>query len=125
MRSIQCVDTLTRADRLITGPQIDADLQICSRTRSNWILQKKLPAPDCYINGRPRWRLASFLAYKARLMAGPSGTGTCGICGNLFPRGREDQLFCSSKCRTRAWRVRRSVSTASHSHSDEYREVSQ
>jgi hypothetical protein len=63
-------DTSTRVDpeRLIDGAYIDADLGIVDRTRRNMVRRGDLPEPVGYLGGRARWRLADYLAARARLL---------------------------------------------------------
>jgi hypothetical protein len=63
--------TLNPDERLIYGPDIDADLGIGGggRTRRKMVKDKRLPEPAGYIGGRPAWRLCDYLEARAKLLA--------------------------------------------------------
>jgi hypothetical protein len=62
---------LDPTQRLIDGPDIDADLGISGggRTRRKMVKDGRLPPPAGYIGGRAVWRLADYLAARERLLA--------------------------------------------------------
>ena len=57
-------------DALIDRPFIAKDCHSSSRTTKNWEHRGILPRPDTQILGRDFWRLGTYRAWKARVLAG-------------------------------------------------------
>jgi hypothetical protein len=62
-------DTLV-GGALIDGAFINNDLGIVSRTRREYVARGILPRPTTNLLGRDLWLLRTYVAFKARLIAG-------------------------------------------------------
>ena len=51
------------------------------------------------------------MALNMRQNAGRGTNGTCPVCGTGFSKKRVWHVFCSPKCRKRAWLLRRQTAT--------------
>jgi hypothetical protein len=60
---------LDPANRLVSGPEIDRDLNITDRCRRKMIADGRLPPPTGYLGGRGVWRLSDYLTARERLLA--------------------------------------------------------
>jgi hypothetical protein len=68
---VKSTEALTGFDEpMIDGAFIDSDLCIASRSRRNYLSKGILPPPDTNLLGRDLWRLSSYRAFKADLLAG-------------------------------------------------------
>lgn len=57
-------------DRLVYTADVCADVGVSDRCVRKWIAKGIFPAPDTNIGGRNCWRLATFRAWKADVLAG-------------------------------------------------------
>ncbi len=58
-------------DRLVYASWIRADIGLAAdRSLRRWIVQGKFPRPDTNIHGRNAWKLTTYLAWRANMMAG-------------------------------------------------------
>ncbi len=101
---------LSERDRLVTAEEIIRDLSVSRRSFEMMLRDHRLPREAGRIGGVRRWILRDYLAARARLLAGPAGVQACAMCGSDFPKGRDGSIYCSARCRTKAWRARRVMS---------------
>jgi len=57
-------------EKILFGPDIDADLGITDRTRRNYINAEIIPPADGNFCGRDFWLLSNYRQFKANLLAG-------------------------------------------------------
>jgi hypothetical protein len=63
----------TSDDRLMYMSDVCADVGVTDRCVRKWILKGFFPHPDANLRGRNCWRLGTFRAWKADVLAGKYG----------------------------------------------------
>lgn len=63
-------NTEASPDQLVYTSTITSDVGITDRCLRKWVATNKFPAPDSNLNGRLVWKLSTYSAWKADVLAG-------------------------------------------------------